>query len=167
MSYSVLMVSIAIVAGLIVVPLVLIVLLRAHGGVAFMSLCLGSVLASYVAVDITDFATQIMSLDALSSGQWVKIVLLVTPLVLALLFTAKSVSKHKQLFNVLPAAATGLLLALLVMPLLPANLQNLAEDSVLWKTISNLQTAVLLAGAFFSMVFLLLGKQKKDDKKDK
>ena len=163
MTFTLILIAVAL------LPALLVLLFRAHGAIAFMSLCLGSVLATYVAGDVTDFMTGIMSLDALGSGEWVKLALLVLPLLLSLLFTTRTVRGHQQLINVLPALAAGLLLVLLVEPLLPANVQEQIETNVIWDTLNNLQTAVLLAGAFFSQFFLLITGRppKHSDKKEK
>lgn len=163
-----LMVSIAITAGLILLPLVLVLVLRAHGAIAFMSLCLGSVLATYAAPDMTDFLTQFAGSSQLLTEQWVQIGLLMLPLVLVLLFTRKAVSGSKQMLNFLPALATGLLLALLVIPLLPSDLQHGIEQYDAWQTLTNLRTAVLLGGAFFSLMSLLMtGRPSKSEEKHK
>ena len=151
-----LMLSIAIVAGLILLPLVLMLVLRAHGAIAFMSLCLGSVLVTYAAPDMTDFLTQFGGFSSLLTEQWIKLGLLVLPLLFVLIFTRKSISGSKQLLNFVPALATGLLLALLVIPLLPSGLQHGIEKYDAWQTLTNLRTAILLGGAFFSLMSLLM-----------
>ncbi len=163
-----LMLPVAILSGLILLPLVLILVLRAHGAIAFMSLCLGSVLVAYAAPDMTDFLTEFASFSTLLTEQWTKLILLLVPLVLALIFTSKSVMGSKQLANFLPALATGLLLALLVIPLLPADLQRSVQEHDLWGTLTNLRTAVLLGGAFFSLMFLLMtSRPSKSEEKHK
>lgn len=163
------MLPVTIISGLVLLPLVLMLVLRSHGAIAFMSLCLGSVLVTYAAPDITDFLTEFMNFGVLVTEQWVKIGLLVVPLLFALIFTRKSVTGGKQLFNFLPALATGLLLALLVIPLLPSDLQESVEANDVWGTLTNLRTAVLLGGAFFSLTFLLMTSRpaKHEDKHKK
>jgi len=164
-----LMLSIAITTGLILLPLVLVLLLRAHGAIAFMSLCLGSVLVTYAAPDMTEFLTQFGGFSTLLTDQWIKIGLLVLPLLLVLIFTQKAISGSKILLNFVPALATGLLLALLVIPLLPSNLQHTIEGYDAWQTLTNLRTAVLLGGAFFSLMSLLMTSRpsKHEDKHKK
>ena len=162
------MLSIAIIAGLVLLPLVLMLVLRAHGAIAFMSLCLGSVLVTYAAPDMTDFLTEFTNFGELLTEQWVQLGLLTLPLVFALIFTSKTVAGNKQMLNFVPALATGLLLALLVMPLLPSDLQHEIERYDAWQTLANLRTAVLLGGAFFSMMFLLMtSRPSKHEEKHK
>ncbi len=161
------MLPIAILCALIAAPLLLMLVLRSHGAIAFLSLCLGSVLGTYVASDVTDFLTQFAGASPLVTEQWVKLGLLVTPLLLALLFTRKTVSGSKQMVNFLPALATGILLALLVIPLLPSNIQTQITDQDVWHTLTNLRTAVILAGAFFSLLFVLITNRPSSEEKHK
>lgn len=163
------MLSLAIACGLILVPPILLLVLRANGAIAFMSLCLGSVLVTYAAPDMTDFLTQVVGLSVLLTDQWVKLGLLTLPLLFALIFTTKTVTGSKQVLNAVPALATGLLLALLVIPLLPSDLQHTIEQHDAWQTLANLRTAVLFGGAFFSLLFLLMTNRssKHEDKHKK
>ena len=163
------MLSIVIVACLILLPLLLILVLRAHGAIAFMSLCLGSVLVTYAAPDMTDFLTQFGGFSSLLTEQWIKLGLLILPLIFTLIFTRKSISGSKLMLNFVPALATGLLLALLVIPLLPSDLQHTIEGYDAWQTLTNLRTAVLLGGAFFSLMSLLMTSRpsKHEDKHKK
>lgn len=143
-------------AALAILPVVAIVWLRVNGAIAFMSLCLGSVLVSYTSADATDLVTSFAAKGKmLNTTQWIQLALLVVPFVLTILFTKGSVKGGKKLTNVLPALASGLLFALLVVPLLSANIQRQIHRQAAWTQLSNLQTSVLLAGAVFSLVFLL------------
>jgi hypothetical protein len=160
-------------AALALVPVLLITLLRVNGAIAFMSLCLGSVLVTYTSSDVDTVFTSFQKHNALVTNQWVQLALLVLPFLLTILFTRASVKGAKQVTNVLPALATGLLVALLTVPLLPAELQRNIHSTEAWHQLSSLQTAVILGGAFFSLVFLLFthrtrhneeGKKKKHGK---
>jgi len=143
-------------AALGLLPLLAILLLRVNGAVAFMSLCLGSVLVLYVSPDVTDLITSFSAHGTLNVMQWVQLVLMVLPFVLAILFARRSVGGRKRYTNFLPALAAGLLFALLVVPLLPANLGREIQATDAWHQLSSLQTFVVLGGAVFSLAFLLL-----------
>jgi len=147
----------AILVGLAAIPLLLITWLRANGAITFMSLCLGSVLVTYTSGDVVSvFGSFSASHNQLTTNQYVQLGLLVIPFLLAILFTRKSVKgSSRKIFNVIPALATGLLFALLLVPLLPANLQHSIHDLQEWRQLSNAQTGIILAGAFISLVFLL------------
>ncbi len=154
--------------ALALVPVLLITLLRVNGAIAFMSLCLGSVLVTYTSADVDTVFTSFANKNALVTNQWVQLALLVIPFLLTVLFTRGSVKGAKKVTNVLPALATGLLFALLTVPLLPADVQKQIHHLHAWTQLSNAQTAVILGGAFFSLVFLLFThRTKKEDEHKK
>ncbi len=154
-------------AVLALLPALAILLLRVNGAIAFMSLCLGSVLVAYTSSDVDGvFAGFSASKNTLTTNEWVQLGLLVVPFLLTVLFTRGSVSGSKKITNVLPAVASGLLFALLVVPLLPASVQRHIHHLAAWHQLSNLQTAVILGGALFSLVFLLFTHRKKHSDED-
>jgi zinc transporter ZupT len=154
------MTPLVILGALALVPVLAILLLRVNGAIAFMSLCLGSVLVTYTSSDVDTVFTSFVNKDALATNQWVQLALLVTPFLLTILFTRGHVKGLKNLTNVLPALATGLLCALLVVPLLPSSVQRQVHQQSAWHQLSNAQTGVILAGAVFSLVFLLFTHRK-------
>ncbi len=157
-----------IVLGLLTfVPLLLVLVLRSNAATAFMSVCMGSVLGLYATTDMVDFVTSFTPIRAVSSESWVQMALILVPLILALLLTSKSVKGSKQLLNFLPALATGLLTALLVVPLLPADVQKAITATDAWDSLQNMQTAVVIVGAVFSVLFLASTKHagKGDEKR--
>ena len=143
-------------AALAFVPLAAILILRVNGAIAFMGLCVGSVLDTYTASDVNAVFSSMSTSRTLANFQWVQIALLIVPFVLTILFTRGSVNGGKKVTNVLPALASGLLFALLLTPLLSANVQHKIHAVSFWHQLSNLQTAVVLGGAAFSLLFLLL-----------
>lgn len=154
--------------ALAVVPVLLITLLRVNAAIAFMSLCLGSVLVTYTSGDVTSvFGSFSASHNSLTTNQWVQVALLLIPFLLTILFTRGSVKGAKKVTNVLPAIATGLLCALLVVPLLPADIQHQIHHQQIWTQLSNAQTAVILGGALFSLVFLLFTHRTKHEDEGK
>jgi hypothetical protein len=166
--YSLAMVYLLVLAALGLLPGLLILAAKSNGAIAFMSLCLGSVLVSFVAPDMVDFITSMFRMDTLSVTQIVKIALLVVPFVLAILFTKGSVAGGKILTNFIPSISSGMLFALLLTPLLSANLQKQIIAQPLWHQLSSLQTAVVISGAFFSLLFLLIaGRVHHADDKHK
>lgn len=151
------MTSLIVLGALALLPVILIVVLRVNAAIAFMSLCLGSVLVTYTAGDTVSIASGLSSNPGDETTRWVSLVLLIVPFILAALFTRKNVhGGGRHVLNFIPALATGVLLALLVTPLLGGGLQQNVQGNELWRTFSNLQTAVLLGGAFFSLLFLLI-----------
>jgi hypothetical protein len=161
------MTHLAILAALALVPLLAILLLRVNGAIAFMSLCLGSVLVTYTSSDVTGVLGGFSASKNLSTNQWAQVALLVVPFLLTVLFTRGSVKGMKSITNILPAAATGLLCALLVVPLLPEALQAQINSQTVWHQLNNAQTAVILGGALFSLMFLLLTHRRKHEEEGK
>lgn len=148
-------------AVLALLPVAAIVWLRVNGAIAFMSLCLGSVLVTYTSGDMNDLVTSFTTKGSLSTNEWVQLTLLVVPFLLTILFTRGSVKGGKKVTNFLPALASGLLFALLIVPLLSANVQRQIHHQAAWTQLSNLQTSVILGGAVFSLVFLLFTHRSK------
>ena len=153
-------------ACLVLVPFVLIMALRSHGSIVFLSLCLGSVLATLVAPDMTDVVSAMTRGNALVTLQWSQIGLLTAPFLLATLFTKGAIRGGKQLLNSLNAFASGTLFALLLTPYLSPIWQAGIKQQGLWHQLDNLQTAILIAGAIISLLFLLMTRSRqKIDKK--
>ena len=160
------MVSLVILIGLVLLPLVAALLFRSNGAVAFLSVCLGSVLAAAVSTDVADFITGFTPLDSEAVVQWVQAGLVILPLLVSVLMTRRSVPASKQLLNFIPALAAGLLLVLFVVPVLPDSVKDLATSNTLWDSILNLETLVLLAGGLAAYtLFLFLRPHRKDDEK--
>jgi hypothetical protein len=149
------MTYLVILGAVVAVPTLAILLLRVNGAIAFMSLALGSLLVRYTASDVSSIASGLSSKVSPELVQWVSLGLLVTPFLLAVVFTRGSVSSKKFLLNLVPAVASGLLLALLAVPLLPAEVSMQVYALQAWGVINNAQTAILLAGSFFSLLSLL------------
>ncbi|HSX30918.1 MAG TPA: hypothetical protein VLE99_03310 [Candidatus Saccharimonadales bacterium] len=161
------MTYLVVLATLALLPLLAVVLLRVNGAIAFMSLCLGNVLVAYTSSDVDGVFTSFSaSSHTLTTNQWVQLGLLVAPFIFAVLFTRGSVHGGKRFTNVLPALATSLLFALLVVPLLPADTQRHIHALRVWHQLDNLQTAIILAGALFSLVFLLFTHRKHGGEKE-
>jgi hypothetical protein len=149
--------------ALALLPVLAIMLLRVNAAIAFMSLALGSVLVTYTSSDMDAIIGSFTAKGSASTHQWVQLGLLVVPFLLTILFTRKNVKGSKQALNALPALASGLLFALLVVPLLPKDVQQQIHAQSVWHQLSNLQTAVLLGGAAFTLLFLLIAHRRKHD----
>jgi hypothetical protein len=157
MTYLIVLIALA------AVPLLAIVLLRVNAAIAFMSLALGSLLVTYAAQDINTIFGGFSAGNGLNNYQWIKLGLLTLPFLVVVLFTRKHVKGSKQWLNVVPALASGLLFALLATPLLPADVQRHIHAQAVWKQLDNLETAAVLGGAVFALLFLLLTHRKKHD----
>ncbi|MCA9327148.1 hypothetical protein KDA14_01335, partial [Candidatus Saccharibacteria bacterium] len=93
------MAPLIILAAIALVPFVVTFLFRADGAIVFLSVALGTVLATYVAGDTADVLTAASSGNDLAAMQWLQTALLVLPVVLALLLTRKKTRGFKHLLS--------------------------------------------------------------------
>lgn len=162
------MIYLVVFLALVLVPTLAIIFFRASGTVSFLALCMGFVLTQYVAPEVADTLVGFFGANRLLTTDWVKVGLLVVPVLMAILFTAQSVhGTLRKVVNIISAAATGMLLALFIVAVLPASAQAHFKTQEVWKVLNNLQTAVILKGAFFGMLYLFLTKPKHEGKKHK
>ncbi|MCA9325132.1 hypothetical protein KDA23_03660 [Candidatus Saccharibacteria bacterium] len=142
---------------LIAVPVVVLMLLRVNAALVFLSACLGAVLLKYVGPDIADFMD--MFLPAVNVN-YVNMGVLLLPPVLTTVFMIKTVNGMKLAFNLLPAAGTGFLLALLLVPLLSDTLAGEVQATDVWHTMEQLQSLVIGLSALVCLFFLWLQRPK-------
>jgi hypothetical protein len=159
-------------AGLVLLPIVILLVLRVNATIVFLSLCLGNVLVQFVANDTVDFLTlhhKFVPKTAVNSGSdSVKLVLLLLPVVLTTIFMIKTIRGNgRLLLNVLPAVGVGLLGALLVVPLLPPGLSHNVVDSKLWWRVTDLKDVIVSASALVCLLVLWLQRPKTGDKHGK
>ena len=155
---------IAILVGLMVLPIVLLFLLRVNASLVFLSLCLGDVLVQFVSKDVVSIISG-ASLNVHTTDSAIKLALLLAPAALTTLFMIRTVSGHKKFINLLPAAGTGLLTALLVVPLLsPAVSANIINSS-LWQSMQSLQSSIVAASTLICLLFLWLQRPKHSSEK--
>ncbi|MEO6761355.1 MAG: hypothetical protein ABI220_03185 [Candidatus Saccharimonadales bacterium] len=150
------MVHLIILGAVVIVPVGMIVFLRANAAIAFMGLCVGSVLAAYTSSDVTSFVTAFSPVHSvLATTQWAQLILLVVPFLLSMWFTRRSVKGSFAILNFLIAIISGVMLALFVVPLLSSPWQHVLEGQSAWQQLTNLQTMTVLSGATLSLVFIL------------
>lgn len=159
------MTQLVILLAIVLVPVLIITVLKANGAIAFMSLCVGSVLATYTSIDAATIVSSFSAGVSESTTKWVQLALLAVPFVLAMLFTRASVHGSKQLMNFLPALASGALFALLAIPLFSADWQHELEAQAFWHQLDSLQTAIVLGGAAFSLLFILISHRTRGEGK--
>jgi hypothetical protein len=145
-----------ILAALTSIPIVLLMVLRSNAALVFLSLCVGDILVQFVAPD----AHQFMQLFAAHGGgslnasdSTIRLVLLLLPAALTAIFTIRSIKKGpKLLINFLPAAGTGLLLALLAVPQLTIATSTQITTSSLWLKLTQAQDIIVSASALVAML---------------
>lgn len=149
-------------AGIVLVPIILLMILRINATLVFLSLCLGSILVQFAADDVSGllalFSARVPeNIDTGNNN--ISLVLLLLPTVLTAIFMIRTVRGHgKLLINLLPAAGVGLLGALLVVPLLPEGLSQSITDASIWSQMQSAQGTVV--GAAASICLLVLWMQR-------
>ncbi len=159
--------ELAILAGFVLLPPLATLLLRSNGVLVFLSVCLGSVLATYVAGDASSVISGASRSSVLATMQWTQLGLLVVPVMLTVLLSRKKLKGLKLLLGVLAAAAAGGLLALLAVPYMTATYQTAIKSTELWHELSNLETSLVIAGAAITILHLFMTRWKPESDKKK
>ena len=130
--------------AILVLPVIALTVLRINAVMVFLSLCLGNVLVQYVASDANSLLEMFAPNASQISTSTIQLVVLLLPAVLTSVFMVLSVhGRGKTLMNLLPAAGTGLLAALLIVPLLPAGTRFGIQAQPLWSELSKLQSLIV------------------------
>jgi hypothetical protein len=158
-----------IVAGIVLAVAVLLTLLRVNATLVFLSLCLGDVLMQFVGSDAGEmmnlFASKADNQVTVTSAT-VKIVLLLLPVVLTMLFMIKTVRGGAKLtLNFLPALGVGLVGALLIIPALPPGASHAIKQSDIWLQVGRGQDLIVGTTALICLFVLWLQRPKTGDDK--
>ena len=161
------MTPVIVLAGIVLVPVILLMVLRVNAALVFLSLCLGDVLVQFVANDVKSFTSLFGSAPATvatgtvaSGDNVVKLLLLLLPVLLTAMFMIHTVRGARLVLNVLPAAGVGLLGGLLVVPLLSPGLAHNIIASPLWGQASRAQDLIVGASALVCLFVLWLQRPK-------
>lgn len=139
----------------VAVPTLLLAGLRINAAMVFLSVCLGVVLVDHVAPDISLVLGSFSAKDNKIGGLAVDLVLLLAPVVTTAILAAFSVhGRAKTWLNLIPAAATSMLLVLLVVPLLSRAVAFSLMTQPAWRVLSNSEAIVVGVGAAVSLLFL-------------
>ena len=149
---------------LIGLPLVLSFVLRVNAGVIFLALCTGSVISEFVSGDASQLFNSIFPHSGNISNSVIELVLLLLPAALTIVFMRRSMTGAKTLVNILPAVASGLLTALLAVPLLSPGTRYNIMGTQAWSILTQYQSLIIGAGAFVSLLVLWSTKPKHDKK---
>ncbi|MDB5170275.1 MAG: hypothetical protein JWN82_671 [Candidatus Saccharibacteria bacterium] len=155
--------------AIVIVPVVALMLLRINAALVFMALCLGSVLTQFVAEDASWFVAlakpNVPQAGSVSESM-VKLGLLLLPPLLTAVFMIRTVhGGGRLLLNALPAVGTGLLAALLVVPLLTPGTAIPILASPLWQDVVKLQDLIVGSSALLCLLVLWLQRPKTGERK--
>lgn len=148
----------------IVVPFLVIMLLRINAVLVFLSLCLGAILVQFVASDAQSF-TSLFAAHNVNTPQpaniTIRLGLLLFPAVLTMVIMIRTVrGRGRLLINAFPAAGVGLLAALLVVPILPVDVQTHITGSSTWQQITRAQDLIVGVSALMCLAVLWLQRPK-------
>ena len=146
----------ALLAVLVLAPVILAYLLKSNAASAFLALCGGFAAITLSGSDIEHLfgKTKITSL----TSNDVDLILLLAPLLLTLLLTFKSVSVGKlRLGQLLPALCAGALVAVIGAPMLSDSLNVNVASSPFWKDLQNIQSYVIAVGLLSSLLLIWSG----------
>lgn len=150
-----------------IVPVVLMIVLRVNASVAFLALAAGELLAEFLAPDVLDMVQTLFKNTDPSVYSTLRVVLLLLPMALTLLFLRRSISSSKFLFNLIPTLLTGAVVALLAIPLLPDGLKNNIYGTDMWSQLIQYQGAIIGAAVLTSMLMLWTTMRPPKDKHKK
>ena len=143
----------ALIAVLILLPVVLTFLLRSNAAQAFLALCGGFAVITLSGSDIEHLfgKTKITSL----TSNDVDLILLLAPLLLSLLFTFRAVTAQKLRFaQLLPALAAGALLAVVAGPMLSDVVNSDVSKLATWKDLQKAESWIVGAGLLVSLFLI-------------
>ncbi len=156
-----------IIGAVVALITVILLVLRTNSGVVFFSVCAGSVLASQIGDEASLLSSTVIK-DGDLNKSIVSIILIILPAILSAIFLRGSVKGGKFIFNLIPSIATGGLLVLLIVPLLPANTSSQILTSDIWGKLQQYQPIILSVGVVSSIVLLCFTQNRhKKDKKHK
>jgi Ca2+/H+ antiporter len=156
----------AVLIGLVLLPVVLLFFLRVNAALVFLSLCLGNVLVQFAGDDAVSIVGG-ASTSSYATGSTIQLALLVAPAFLTILFMMGTVRDKKKFFNLIPAAATGVLLALLAVPLLPPGLSHNIMALDQWQSLNEMKSGIVAISTLVCLLFLWTSRPKHDDKHKK
>ena len=161
------MTPVIVLAGIVLVPVILLMVLRVNAALVFLSLCLGYVLTQFVAGDVQPLMSLFAAAPApavtsvvTSGDNAVKLLLLLLPVLLTAIFMIHTLRGARLLLNILPAVGVGLLGGLLVVPLLAPGLAHNIVASPLWHQAVRAQDLIVGASALVCLLVLWLQRPK-------
>lgn len=152
-------------AILFAAPILLILVSRANAAIIFLALCAGNVLQTFVGDDAQLLIQGLLNNYSPASGVYIRLGIMLIPVLFALLFLRGSVSGGKNLINIFPAITVGILNVFLAVPLLPDDLKSEIYGTSVWSQISEFQAILIGGSVFISLVIVFSGKRNHGHKR--
>lgn len=153
-----------IIGAVLLLPLALGLVFRVGAPHLFFSLMAGELLARYFGQDIGKVAEPLARNAASAYGE---IALLLMPIFLTAYFLKHSLTKGKAILHIVPLLITGLVLAAFLLPMLPADIQNLVRNIPLGQQLLNINRLIIGAVVALQLVALWVLNRNRGKEKDK
>ena len=161
------------VIGLLIgLPIVLGFFMRVSAPHLFFSVMAGDLLARYFGFDATLEAEKAFRVDTVT--HYTELALLTIPVVLTALILRNTISRSKNILNLVPLAITGLVYAAFALPLLPADVKAEVAANPIGQELLNTSSKIIGVVVLFQLVALWVlnhsdvskSKHKKSKKKE-
>lgn len=139
-------------------PVLVFTLLQANAAMAFLALCLGSVLGQFVGGDLIAMLRGYIPPNSPVTESMIRLMLLWLPVLLVALFMMHTLAKKQLLLNILPALAVGLMGILLSVPFLTPAAQATIHAHSAWHFVADNQALIVAGGTMIGLIFLRLRK---------
>lgn len=144
----------------IAVPALLILAFRSNAALAFLSLCVGNVLAQVAATDTNQVLGAAARLPS-DSAQTISLVLLLLPPLMTAIFMIRTVKKSHIALQFLPAIGLGAAALILSQPYLPPSFSQQLATSPIWGRLDKLQVIIIGLSAFICLMVVWAQRPKK------
>ena len=136
-------------------------LLRVNAVLMFVAVAAGALLAQYISDETSLVFNSFFS--HMNVDNYVKLGLLLLPVVLTLLFLRKTLNTTQLVFHLIPLIVTSAALATLVISSLPGSVHHEIVSNPIGKIADNSQNVLITASAILTLVlaWLTMGHKRK------
>ena len=153
--------------SIFLVPILLVLVLRANAALVFLSLCAGNVLQLFVGDDTQTIIQGLFNNYSVDIGLYIRLVLLFVPPFLTILFLKSGVRGAKNFINIVPATTVGIASVFLAVPLLPGSLKSDIYGTSVWSEIAGFQAILIGLSVSICLIIVLTGKKVQHRKASK
>ena len=146
--------SYVILAAIVGIPILAAVLFRISAILLFVGTATGILLSQYISEDTTIVFNSLVTQNG--SDQYIKLVLLLFPVVLTLIFLRKTISGAQLVVHIIPIVITSVALGSIVMGLLPGGVAHNLSENPFGKIVNSAQNVLIASSAALTLVLALL-----------
>jgi hypothetical protein len=156
----------AILAVLILLPVIVTYFLKSNGALGFLAICAGYTLESLAGGDI-DSILHNANLKSFTNAD-LALIIFIASLFLTLFFSSRSwAGQSKMIINVIAAAASGILLAVVAIPYLASVVNLNLYGSKIWPEIQHIRGSLVIAGTIYALLVVWFSRTKHPSGKHK